>query len=70
MLALDRQVQIAAGTMALSGFAFGGLINPNWFLLAGFVGCGLMFAGATGFCPLGWVIAKMPWNQAGRVEGG
>ena len=68
MLPLDRQVQITAGTMALTGFTLGELVNPNWFLLAGFVGCGLVFAGVTGFCPLGWVIAKMPWNQAGRDE--
>lgn len=68
MLPLDRQVQITAGTMALTGFALGELVNSNWFLLAGFVGCGLVFAGVTGFCPLGWVIAKMPWNQAGRDE--
>ncbi len=68
MLPLDRQVQITAGTMALAGFALGELVNSNWFLLAGFVGCGLVFAGVTGFCPLGWVIAKMPWNQVGREE--
>jgi rhodanese-related sulfurtransferase len=66
MLPLDRQVQLTAGTMALVGFALGELVDPRWFLLSGFVGCGLVFAGATGFCPLGWVIARMPWNQAGR----
>ena len=53
MLPLDRQVQITAGTMALAGFALGEFVNSNWFLLAGFVGCGLVFAGVTGFCPLG-----------------
>jgi len=68
MLPLDRQVQITAGTMALTGFGLGEIVNSKWFLLAGFVGCGLVFAGVTGFCPLGWVIAKMPWNQAGRDE--
>ena len=68
MLPLDRQVQITAGMMALAGFTLGELLNENWFLLAGFVGCGLVFAGVTGFCPLGWVIARMPWNQAGRDE--
>jgi rhodanese-related sulfurtransferase len=68
MLPLDRQVQITAGTMALTGFALGELTDPNWFLLSGFVGCGLVFAGVTGSCPLGWVIAKMPWNQAGRDD--
>ena len=68
ILPLDRQVQITAGTMALAGFALGEIVNANWFLLAGFVGCGLIFAGVTGFCPLGWVVARMPWNQAGRGE--
>ena len=68
MLPLDRQVQMAAGAMAITGFALGQLVSPNWFLLGGFVGVGLVFAGVTGFCPLGWVIAKMPWNQAGRDE--
>ena len=68
VLPLDRQVQIMAGTLILIGFALGELVNANWFLLAGFVGCGLVFAGLTGLCPLGWVIAKMPWNQAGRDE--
>ncbi len=66
VLPLDRQVQTTAGTMALLGFTLGELGKPNWFLLAGFVGCGLLFAGLTGFCPLGWLLARMPWNQAGR----
>ncbi len=70
VLPLDRQVQVTAGTMALSGFAMGELGSPEWFWLAGFVGCGLVFAGVTGFCPLGWLIARMPWNQAGRNEPG
>jgi rhodanese-related sulfurtransferase len=65
ILPLDRQFQLAAGTMVLAGFALGELVDPNWFLLAGFVGCGLVFAGATGFCPLAKMIARMPWNQVG-----
>ena len=68
MLPLDRQVQIMAGTMALAGFALGEIVNANWFLLSGFVGCGLIFAGVTGFCPSASIIAKLPWNQAGRDE--
>ena len=68
MLPLDRQVQTTAGTLALLGFSLGELGNPDWFFLAGFVGCGLLFAGLTGFCPLGWLLARMPWNQAGRQE--
>jgi rhodanese-related sulfurtransferase len=66
MLPLDRQIQIAAGALVLSGFVLGEAVNANWFLLSGFVGCGLLFAGLTGFCPLGQFMARMPWNQAGR----
>lgn len=66
---LDRQVQTTAGTMALLGFALGEFGMPAWYYLAGFVGCGLLFAGLTGFCPLGWILARMPWNQAGGDGG-
>ncbi|WP_165219225.1 rhodanese-like domain-containing protein [Aquisphaera insulae] len=67
ILPLDRQVQLAAGSMNLAGVLLGWFSNPNWYLLSGFIGLGLIFAGSTGICPLGWVIAKMPWNQA-RVD--
>jgi rhodanese-related sulfurtransferase len=65
MLPLDRQIQIAAGVIILAGFSLGELVNPMWFWLSGFVGCGLIFAGLSGFCPMGTVIARMPWNKAG-----
>jgi hypothetical protein len=38
-------------------------VNPAWVFLSGFVGFGLMLAGATNFCPMAIVLAKMPWNQ-------
>jgi len=34
--------------------------------LAGFVGCGLVFAGVTDTCGMAMLIARMPWNQACR----
>ena len=67
-LPLDRQVQIMAGSIVLAGIALGEFVNPAWFLLSGFVGCGLIFAGLTGFCPSASILGKMPWNQAGREE--
>jgi rhodanese-related sulfurtransferase len=63
MLPLDRQVQIVAGTIVLAGFALGELVGSYWFLLSGFVGVGLILAGITGLCPMGKLIAKMPWNH-------
>jgi rhodanese-related sulfurtransferase len=64
VLPLDRQIQLAAGMIVLTGFVLGEVVNPIWFWLSGFVGCGLVFAGATGFCPMASLMARMPWNQS------
>lgn len=70
-LAVDRQVQLIAGTMVLAGVGLGALVNP-WFLaLAGFFGAGLAFAGATGTCGLALMLMRMPWNRPiAAAEGG
>lgn len=60
---LQRQVQIATGTLIVLGIMLS-LTVSNWFLLlSGFVGAGLVFAGLSGFCGLARVLMKMPWNQ-------
>jgi rhodanese-related sulfurtransferase len=62
-LPVDRQVQLIAGSMVLTGVALGALVNP-WFLaIAAFFGAGLTFAGATGTCGLALLLLKMPWNR-------
>jgi len=66
-LPVDRQVQLIAGLMVLTGVALGVLVNP-WFLaVAAFFGAGLTFAGATGTCGLALVLMKMPWNRTPAV---
>lgn len=68
-LAIDRQVQLIAGSMVLTGVILGTLVNP-WFLaLSAFFGAGLTFAGATGTCGLALVLMKMPWNRPVAVAG-
>jgi rhodanese-related sulfurtransferase len=62
-LPLDRQVQLVVGLSVLTGSVLGYYVNPAFFMLSGFFGAGLTFAGATGFCGLALVLAKMPWNQ-------
>lgn len=63
-LPIMRQVQIAAGSLVVLGVALGTTVSP-WFLgLSAFVGCGLVFAGATGWCGMALLLAKMPWNRA------
>lgn len=62
-LELMRQVQIAAGSLILIGVLLGWLVAPAFFSLAAFVGAGLTFAGATGFCGMARLLAAMPWNR-------
>lgn len=62
-LELIRQVQIAAGAAVVLGVALGALVSPWFYLLPGFVGAGLIFAGATGFCGLARLLRAMPWNR-------
>lgn len=62
-LPLDRQVQLTVGVCVLIGSLMGYFISPKFFLLTGFFGAGLTFAGLTGFCGLALLIAKMPWNK-------
>ncbi len=62
-LPLMRQVQIAAGALILLGVVPGYAVNSGFFLLSGFVGAGLTFAGLTGFCGMARLLAVMPWNR-------
>ena len=62
-LELMRQVQIAAGSMVVLGVLLGAFVTPGFYLLSGFVGAGLVFAGVTGTCGLARVLRMMPWNR-------
>ncbi len=61
-ISLFRQVQIGAGSLVLLG-TLGALVWKPFLALAIFVGAGLVFAGASGFCGLGILLGKMPWNK-------
>lgn len=58
-----RQVHIVAGSMILIGVLLSVMLSPRFVILPGFVGAGLLFAGLTGFCGMGLILAKMPWNK-------
>lgn len=64
VLPLDRQVQLTAGSIAFAGFLLGVFVHPGFHGISGFVGAGLMFAGASGFCGMARVLALAPWNRA------
>lgn len=62
-IGIERQVRIGAGALVLLGVVLAQTVHPNFVWLAGFVGAGLVFAGATGFCGMGLLLAKAPWNR-------
>ena len=67
-LELQRQVQIAAGFLALAGFVLGVTASPWFHLLSGCIGAGLIFAGVSGFCGLARVLMKAPWNRSSAAN--
>ena len=60
---LMRQVQMTAGGLVLVGALLGVAVHPAFWGLSAFVGAGLFFAGATGFCGMARLLAVMPWNR-------
>lgn len=62
-----RQVQIAAGSLALLGVLLGFLWRPEFYALSGFIGAGLVFAGISGWCGMAKLLAVMPWNRQGAA---
>jgi rhodanese-related sulfurtransferase len=63
VLPLMRQVQIAVGSLSAVGAGLALTVNPRYALIPLIMGCGLVFAGLTGFCGLALLLAKMPWNK-------
>jgi rhodanese-related sulfurtransferase len=62
-MALNRQVQITAGTLILLGTLLGAFVSPWFLFLSGFVGAGLVFAGLSNTCGMAILLAKLPYNQ-------
>lgn len=58
-----RQVLLTAGTLVAVGTLLAAAVSPWFWVLPGFVGLGLMFAGATGWCGMAAMLGKMPWNR-------
>ena len=62
-LSLERQVQIAAGSVVLLGTLLGVIASPWFLLLSGGVGVGLVYAGMSGTCGMATLLAQLPYNQ-------
>lgn len=60
---LQRQVQIAAGSLILLGLLLAWTVSPFFVGLTAFVGLGLVFAGLSGWCGMARLLAVLPWNR-------
>jgi rhodanese-related sulfurtransferase len=65
-----RQMQIIASLMIITAFIGAQFIAPGMIYLALFVGFGLALAGFSGFCPMVFLLQKMPWNNKRSVSCG
>ena len=66
-LEIMRQVQITAGSLVVLGVMLGMFVHPAFYGLSAFVGAGLAFAGASGWCGMATVLKAMPWNRPERL---
>lgn len=66
-LEMMRQVQVAAGSLVLTGVLLGFVLHPGFFGLSAVVGAGLTFAGVTGFCGMARLLQAAPWNRPARA---
>lgn len=63
---INRQVQIMAGLLILTGVVLGILVAPGWLGISAFVGAGLVFAGLSGSCAMARLLMLAPWNRPDR----
>ena len=63
VLPLMRQVQLVIGLVSGTGAALAIWKHPLFALIPLFMSAGLVFAGATGYCGLALLLARMPWNR-------
>lgn len=67
-IALDRQVQIAVGTLLVLKFIFGFTVHEIFFAAIPLIGVGLIVAGVTRWCGMANLLARMPWNRPVRCH--
>lgn len=70
-ISLERQVRIAAGSLAALGALLALLallVNPMFALLPAFVGSGLVFAGVTDTCGMAMLLSRLPYNRPATCD--
>jgi rhodanese-related sulfurtransferase len=64
VISIERQVRLVAGLLVLLGIGLMLAVHPYFVAIPLFIGAGLTFSGITGYCGMGMLLARMPWNQA------
>ena len=67
-VSLERQVRIAAGSLAAVGGLLALAVNPLFALLPTFVGGGLVFAGVTDTCGMAMALSKLSYNRPATCD--
>lgn len=65
--AMDRQVRLVAGSMALAG-VLASIAVPKAKWMAAGVASGLVYSAATNTCAMATVLAKLPYNATDRCD--
>jgi rhodanese-related sulfurtransferase len=60
---LERQVQIAVGSLLILKVFFGFTVHELFFAAGAAIGVGLITAGITRWCGMAQLMARMPWNR-------
>ncbi len=63
-ISIMRQVLLTAGAAVFFGSLLALTVNAKFVLVPLFFGAGLILAGASGWCGLGFLLERMPWNRA------
>ena len=64
---MERQVRFVAGSLVLACCTLG-FLSQRFFLGAGLVGLGLVYAGASDNCMMASLLGRMPWNDARKAD--
>jgi rhodanese-related sulfurtransferase len=67
-ISLERQVRIAAGSLAAAGAFLALLVSPWFAAIPAFIGSGLVFSGVTDTCTMGDLLARLPYNRASACD--
>lgn len=62
-MSLERQVQIAVGSLLILKVVFGFTVHELFFVAGAAIGAGLITAGVTRWCGMAQLMARMPWNR-------